>query len=256
MAYFRRRLYRRLRRGFRPSRRLRIKSRTRRSIRKDLDKLGYPTHVKFIGMSQKRTFLLRKKSTVGTLDNDGRAIFYLDPRECNDWKDYMGSDKDIRYQLFSVKKVYIRITPQNNSYSGADVIPQFKLTYHNFIPSGAEKPAEYIVEQAKFKESYVFDANKSVTFVLKNPRPCTGVIADRPRSDILYSYITATTDGPSGGGTGGVTGGRSYYDDEDEMDEDVEAVYTPAFNYGILLLEGDKGKSFKIQVSYKVTGKN
>lgn len=252
MAYFRRRLYRRLRRGFRPSRRLRIKSRSRRSIRKDLDKLGYPTHVKFIGMSQKRSFLLRKNSAVGNLDKNGRAIFYLDPRECNDWKDYMGSDKDIRYQLFSVKKIYIRITPQNNSYSGDNVIPQFKLTYHNFIPSGAENAVDYITNQAKFKESYVFDANKSVTFVLKNPRPCTGVIANRPRSDILYSYITANTEGATGGG--GVN--QQYYDDGDDMDEDVEAVYTPAFNYGILLLEGDGGKSFKIQVSYKVTGKN
>ena len=254
MAYFRRRLYRRLRRGFRPSRRLRIKSRSRRSIRKDLDKLGYPTHVKFIGMSQKRTFLLRKNSAVGDLDANGRAIFYLDPRESDDWKDYMGENDKIRYQLFSVKRIYIRITPQNNSYSGTNVIPQFRLTYHNFIPSGPENAGIYILNQSKFKESYVFDATKSVTFVLKNPRPCTGVVADKPRSDILYSYITASTEGkvpPSG-----ESGNQQYYDDESDMDEDVGALASPAFNYGIIFLEGAAGTSFKIQVSYKVTGKN
>lgn len=245
MAYYRRRLFRRLRRGYRPSRRLRIRSRSRRSIRKDLDKIGYPTHVKFIGFTQRKTFLLKQNIETATIQ-DGSILYYLDPRESSKWKKYIGDGDDIKYQTFSVKKVYIRITPVINTFTQSNQIPQLKMTYHYYLPGTSEEAATTVLgAQSEYKDEYVFDSNKSITFVIKRPRPCTGITIDRPRTDILLSYL---------GNYNGIGSEQEedYYND----DENVGEIKKTDFNYGIVRLQGPNGTAYNIQVTYKVSVRN
>lgn len=246
MAYYRRRLFRRLRRGYRPSRRSRIRSRSRRSIRKDLDKIGYPTHVKFIGFTQRKTFLLKTESATATIDSKKSILYYLDPRESPKWEKYIGSGDDIKYQTFSVKKIYVRITPVANSFTPETKIPQLKMTYHYYIPGGNKNDVTTVLnEQSEYKDEYVFDSNKSITFVIRKPRPCTGITIDRPRTDVLLSYLgnyNAIGDEQDDG----------YYND----DEDVEKIQNTDFNYGILRIQGALNTAYNIQVTYKVSVRN
>lgn len=81
------------------------------SIKRDLDKIGYPTHVKFIGFTQRKTFLLKTKSETADIGSNGSILYYLDPRESPKWVTYIGDKDNIKYQTFSVKKIYVRITP-------------------------------------------------------------------------------------------------------------------------------------------------
>lgn len=246
MAYYRRRLFRRLRRGYRPSRRLRIGSRSRRSIRRDLDKIGYPTHVKFIGFTQRKTFLLKTESETATIDGKKSILYYLDPRESPKWVKYIGEKNDIKYQTFSVKKIYVRITPIANSFTPETKIPQLRMTYHYYLPgNNIDDAVSVLNEQSEYKDEYVFDSNKSITFVIKRPRPCTGITIDRPRTDILLSYL----------GNYNAIGDEKendYYND----DEDVEAIKNTDFNYGILRIEGAQDTAYNIQVTYKVSVRN
>lgn len=245
MAYYRRRLFRRLRRGYRPSRRLRIRSRSRRSIRKDLDKIGYPTHVKFIGFTQRKTFLLKQDMQTATIQN-GSILYYLDPRESAKWKNYIGSGDDIKYQTFSVKKIYIRVTPVINTFTQSNQIPQLRMTYHYYLPgTNSETATAVLSAQSEYKDEYVFDSNKSITFVIKRPRPCTGITIDKPRTDVLLSYL-GNYDGVGDEKDG------DYYND----DENFEAVQKTDFNYGIVRLQGPDQTAYNIQVTYKVSVRN
>lgn len=247
MAYYRRRLFRRLRRGYRPSRRLRIRSRSRRSIRRDLDKIGYPTHVKFIGFTQRKTFLLKTESTTATI-KDKSILYYLDPRESPKWVKYIGEKDDIKYQTFSVKKIYVRITPIANTFTTAAHIPQLKMTYHYYLPgTNTSDVKEVLATQSEYKDEYVFDSNKSITFVIRKPRPCTGITIDKPRTEVLLSYLgnyDAIGDEQEDG----------YYNDDG--DEDVETIKNTDFNYGILRIQGANLTAYNIQVTYKVSVRN
>lgn len=248
MAYYRRRLFRRLRRGYRPSRRLRIRSRSRRSIRKDLDKIGYPTHVKFIGFTQRKTFLLKTDTSTVTLTKETgtSVLYYLDPRESGKWEKYIGEGNDIKYQTFSVKKIYIRITPVVNTFTADYKIPQLKMTYHYYLPGGSKDGASTVLgAQSEYKDEYVFDSNKSITFVIKRPRPCTGITIDRPRTDVLLSYL---------GNYNAI--GDEQNDDYYNDDEDVETIQKTDFNYGIVRLQGPENTAYNIQVTYKVAVRN
>lgn len=246
MAYYRRRLFRRLRQGYRPSRRSRIRSRSRRSIRKDLDKIGYPTHVKFIGFTQRKTFLLKTESTTADIGSTESILYYLDPRESPKWVKYIGEKDNIKYQTFSVKKIYVRITPIANTFTTTAQIPQLKMTYHYYIPGNSTINADSALKtQSEYKDEYVFDSNKSITFVIKRPRPCTGITIDKPRTDVLLSYLgnyDAIGDEKDDG----------YYND----DEDVEKIQNTDFNYGILRIEGAEHTAYNIQVTYKVSVRN
>lgn len=213
-------------------------------MRKDLERLGFPNHIKFIGMTQKRSFLLREKQESITLGEEGAVLLKLDPRTTVNWETYIGYGDQAHYQTFAVKKIYIRITPTSNSYpAGTPSIPQLNMTYHNFTSNTASKLEAALKTQSQYKEQYVFAANKSVTFVIKNPKACTGPTIERPRTEMLISYL--------GKGSSGTI--QEDYCDEDEEIEDVNSI---GFNYGIVRLESAEGTSFNIQVSYKVTVRN
>lgn len=212
-------------------------------MRKDLERLGFPNHIKFIGMTQKRSFLLREEQESITIDEGGAELLRLDPRSSVNWDTYIGHGKTAHYQTFAVKKIYIRITPTLNSFpAGSASIPQLKMTYHNFTSNTLADLETSLSTQSKYKEEYVFAANKSVTFVIKNPKACTGPTVERPRTEMLISYL--------GKGSAGMT--QEDYDG----DEDIEEVNSLGFNYGIVRIEGAENTSFNIQVSYKVTVRN
>lgn len=217
-------------------------------MRKDLDKIGFPTHVKFIGFTQRKTFLLKTKSTTVTLnEKTGETIlYYLDPRESGNWKNYIGDGNNIKYQTFSVKKIYIRVTPVVNTFTPDYKIPQLKMTYHYYLPStNTDDVKKVLATQSEYKDEYVFDSNKSITFVIKRPRPCTGITIDRPRTDVLLSYL----------GNYDTIGGEQeddYYND----DEDVELIKNTDFNYGIVRFQGPLNTAYNIQVTYKVSVRN
>lgn len=262
MAYLRRRLYRRLRRGYRPSRRVRLSYRSRRSIRKDLQKLGFPNKVKFIGMTQKRSFLLRSNmvsvqivagsgTTEHTLGpNENISLYTLDPREAANWDINIGEGLKSRYQLFTVKKIYVRVTPCANSFpSDTSSLSQLRMSYHMYyIPGNDAVYANALSEQSSYKDEYQFASNKSITFVIKRPKPFfpTDVMVGSARSEISISALDPVTK----------TESRDNYRDYDDEDEEVSAFSSRDFNYGTIVFAGPTGTKFNVQISYKVTVKN
>lgn len=262
MAYLRRRLYRRLRRGYRPSRRVRLSYRSRKSIRKDLQKLGFPNKVKLIGMTQKRSFLLRSdmvtvdiaaKPSEGRtlLDGENLVLYTLDPREAANWNINIGTGTSSRYQLFTVKKIYIRVTPCANSFpSNTTSLSQLRMSYHMYSYPGVtdQQLANDLSEQSAYKDEYQFASNKSITFVIKRPRPFfpSDVMLGSSRSEVSISAL-----GPKP-----KTETRDGYGDYDDEDENVNAYNSKDFNYGSIVFAGPAGTKFNVQISYKVTVKN
>ena len=64
------------------------------------------------------------------------------------------------------------------------------MTYHYYIPGNSTINADSALKtQSEYKDEYVFDSNKSITFVIKRPRPCTGITIDKPRTDVLLEFL-------------------------------------------------------------------
>lgn len=187
-----------------------------------------------------------------TLGKDENLVLYtLDPREAANWGINIGTGLESRYQLFSVKKIYIRVTPCANSFpSNTSNLSQVRMSYHMYYASGATD-AEFsndLSAQSSYKDEYQFASNKSLTFVIKRPKPFfpSDVMLGSSRSEISISALGPRPKAET----------RDDYRGYDDEDTEVSAYNSKEFNYGAIVFAGPVGTKFNVQISYKVTVKN
>lgn len=185
------------------------------------------------------------------LAGENLVLYTLDPREAANWNINIGTGVDSRYQLFTVKKIYIRVTPCANSFpSNTTSLSQIRMSYHMYSYPGItdQQFSNDLSEQSTYKDEYQFASNKSLTFVIKRPRPFfpSDVMLGSYRSEVSISSL-----GPKP-----KKEACDEYGDYEDEDENVNAYNSKEFNYGAIVFAGPVGTKFNVQISYKVTVKN
>lgn len=262
MAFYKQR--RRFRRDSRRWRARRISRRSREDkiMKRDLERLSYPSKIKFVGMTQKRSFLIREEvQEVDFADDKSRIILALDPRLCKNWEKYIGTNswsgttqnrvfKAAQYQTFTIDKIYVHVFPKSTVYTATENSPIVRMTYNMYQPLVPGSLEAEIRGEDEYKDTYSFGGQKEQTFVIRRPKVIVSgdAFANKSKSEVLISAI---------GFNNGVNGSASLYEEDDD-DENYEAdLNRNQFNCGYLCFSANAASNpFRVEVAYRVTVRN
>lgn len=230
-------------------------------MKRDLERLSYPSKIKFVGMTQKRSFLIREEvQDVSFATNSSTVVLALDPRLSKNWAKYIGINSwsgssqnavfnPAQYQTFTIDKIYVHVFPRSTVYTATEDSPIIRMTYNMYQPVVANRLTEEIRGEDEFKDTYSFGAQKEQTFVIRRPKIIVSgdAFANKSKSEVLISAI---------GFNNGVTESASLYEDDD--DDNYEAnLNRNQFNCGFLCFSSNAQSSpFRVEVAYRVTVRN
>lgn len=242
-------------------------------MKKDLQRLSYPSKIKFVGTTQKRTFLIREPIQEMKF-NEGEKIkaLALDPRRCANWTKYIGVnswnvDKDgnktfttAQYQTFTIDKIYVHIFPKSTVFTSAETSPIVSMTYNLYQAIDPQNLLTELENEDEFKDKYLFGAQKEQTFIVRNPKVCVSgdAFANRARSEVLISAVGYDESANTAVRKGVYDDVYGEGDDAEDGDTGVEPLSDNAFNCGYLCFSTntDKITPFRVEVAYRVTVRN
>lgn len=257
MAYIRRRRY-----AMKPrrSRRLSKKRRTMAILKKDIRKCNFPSKVKFVGLTEKKTMFLYETREIRT----NRYSFYLDPLGATNLNSLGYGEETIgtedlcfaNWDKFCVLGIYIRFQPTKNTWAANDAnnnIVPIKMTYtmNNVLIKNAQgllNITGYDHENVNNKQIFTFNSNES--FTLYVPAPTT-MCFDSPvvhKSKTWWSLTDLKA----------LEAGSRYLEDEenDENEEEgrqgVDEEHQFSMHCGRIYLEGTGNINYNVTINYKV----
>lgn len=229
-------------------------------MKRDLERLSYPSKIKFVGMTQKRSFLIREDvQEISFANKDTRVILALDPRLCKNWAKYIGINSwsgssqnpvfnPAQYQTFTIDKIYVHVFPKSTVYTAAENSPIVRMTYNMYQPLIPNNLEAEIRGEDEYKDTYSFGGQKEQTFVIRRPKVIVSgdAFANKSKSEVLISAIGFNKD---------VTESASLYEDDDD---DYEAnLNRNQFNCGFLCFSANaESNPFRVEVAYRVTVRN
>ena len=257
----RRKLYRRSRLRRRGGKKISL-----RKLKKDILKCNFPTKIKFLGLTEKKTMFLTQSGTI-----TGNHSFVLNPLATDNYSTLTGNIVNhCNWDKICILGIYIRIQPTVNTFQGTvkqgtgpdaveyvgSTITQVQCTYNmNVIddPSLAEDPInkeEYDNAGIKNKQVFTFNSNESFTIYIPAPSTMSTVDAVIHKPKTWWSLVNLY------GGTYKVdhNGRRNVSEDDDEEYGSIlpTAQDRPTFTAGRIFFKANTNVSFNYTVNYKV----
>ena len=160
-------------------RRSRLRSRGKkinlRKLKKDILKCNFPTKIKFLGLTEKKTMFLTKSGTI-----TGSTSFVLNPLNTENYSTITGNIANhCNWDKMCILGVYIRIQPTVNMFQGqveGNSITQVQCTYNmNVIedPNVQDNPDKVDYDTAGIVNKQVFTFNSNESFTIYIPAPST-----------------------------------------------------------------------------------
>lgn len=259
-------------------RRYRVKKSSLSKIKKDIMKCNFPTKVKFMGLTEKKTMFLTKTQSLDITEN-GKSI-YLNPLDTDNIVSIMNSKQPIttntnvrvsNWDKICILGIYIKFQPKKNVWNAGDEknnINTVKCTYNmnNVEPAdiarvpnadpqkGPIRPGFTIeqYDQLCLNQKQVFTFNSNESFTLYIPAPTTMEFGSACvlRSKTWWSLANMVSK---------QEGARTMEESEDETeetDENLEGVLDENdmgnfIHAGRLYFES-AGANYNITINYKV----
>ena len=230
-------------------------------MKRDLERLSYPSKIKFVGMTQKRSFLIREEvQEVDFANKNSRIVLALDPRLSKNWSKYIGINSwsgptqnrvfnPAQYQTFTIDKIYVHVFPKSTVYTAAENSPIVRMTYNMYQPLVPSRLEDEIRGEDEYKDTYSFGGQKEQTFVIRRPKIVVSgdAFANKSKSEVLISAIGFNTDRDST---------TSLYEDDDEDNYEAD-LNRNQFNCGYLCFSANAASNpFRVEVAYRVTVRN
>ena len=234
-------------------------------------KCNFPTKVKFMGLTEKKTMFLTKTQSLD-ITEDGKSI-YLNPLDTDNIVSIMNSKQPIvtntnvrvsNWDKICILGIYIKFQPKKNVWNAGDEknnINTVKCTYNmnNVEPADIARapnadPARpgFTIEQydqlcLNQKQVFTFNSNESFTLYIPAPTTMEFGSACVLRSKTWWSLANMVSK---------QEGARTGEESEDETDEDLEGVLD-VDNMGNFIHAGrlyfeSAGANYNITINYKV----
>lgn len=230
-----------------------------RKLKKDILKCNFPTKIKFLGLTEKKTMFLTKSGTI-----IGSTSFVLNPLDTENYKTITGNIVNhCNWDKLCILGIYIRIQPTINMFQGTigqqvgNSITQVQCTYNmNVIedPNSNANPdkVQYDTDGVVNKQVFTFNSNESFTIYIPAPSTMSTVDAVIHKPKTWWSLVNLRD--------GTYVPGRNQGEDEVSEDDDDEeygsilpaAVDKPKFTAGRVFFKAGAGVSFNYTVNYKV----
>ena len=241
-----------------------------RKLKKDILKCNFPTKIKFLGLTEKKTMFLTQSGTI-----TGPTSFVLNPLDTENYSTITGNIANhCNWDKICILGIYIRIQPTINMFQGTvagvvgNKITQVQCTYNmNVIedPNAQNNPDKVNYDTAGVVNKQVFTFNSNESFTIYIPAPSTMSTVDavihKPKTwwslinlkDGTYVQPPAPNPNPNHNGRRNIS--------EDDEDEDDEGEYgsilpngndRPVFTAGRVFFNAGVGVSFNYTINYKV----
>lgn len=256
-------------------RRYRVKKSSLSKIKKDIMKCNFPTKVKFMGLTEKKTMFLTKTQSLDITEN-GKSI-YLNPLDTDNIVSIMNSKQPLvdntnvrvsNWDKICILGIYIKFQPKKNVWNAnADAnINTVKCTYNmnnvepaDIAPLPDKDPNKgrpgFTIEQydktcLNQKQVFTFNSNESFTLYIPAPTTMEFGSACVLRSKTWWSLANMISK---------QEGARTMEESEDESeetDENLEGVLDENdmgnfIHAGRLYFES-AGANYNITINYKV----
>lgn len=179
-------------RRFRSARRIGRRYKSRKSslarIKKDIMKCNFPTKVKFMGLTEKKTMFLTKSMTV-TLNeiNDQNQVvtgqtrsFYLCPLNADNIDTIrsrvpFGNQQAVtsNWDKFCILGIYIKFQPMFNMFDGETLSKTINQVTATYTMNNVEYPQTATYDQVNKTNKQVFTFNSNEAFTIYVPAPTT-----------------------------------------------------------------------------------
>lgn len=233
-----------------------------RKLKKDILKCNFPTKIKFLGLTEKKTMFLTQSGTI-----DGSTSFILNPLNTENYQTLTGNVVGhCNWDKICILGVYIRIQPTINMFEGGQngkVITQVQCTYNmNIIDE--EDPA-VVVDRVTYdsnginnKQVFTFNSNESFTIYIPAPSTMSTVDSVIHKPKTWWSLINLRNGTYVQPPAPVVNGRRNLSEDDDEDEGEYGSILPtagdrPSFNAGrIFFKTANDNVSFNYTVNYKV----
>lgn len=258
-------------------RRYRVKKSSLSKIKKDIMKCNFPTKVKFMGLTEKKTMFLTKTQSLDITEN-GKSI-YLNPLDTDNIVSIMNSKQPLvdntnvrvsNWDKICILGIYIKFQPKKNVWTAdaAANINTVKCTYNmnnvepaDIAPLPGPTPNDppirpgFTIEQydktcLNQKQVFTFNSNESFTLYIPAPTTMEFGSACVLRSKTWWSLANMVSK------QAGARTGEESEDESDESDENLEGVLDENdmgnfIHAGRLYFEST-GANYNITINYKV----
>ena len=236
-------------RRYRPRslKRYRLKKSSLSKIKKDVMKCNFPTKIKFMGLTERKTMFLTKEYTLSLTGTAGRPAcksLYLNPMNTTNISSIkkvepiinIGTDTEKKGRISNWDKmcilgVYIKLQPIRNMFQGGDndTISQVQCTYSsNNVDDVGLNLSEYDKACRNYKQVFTFNSNEAFTIYVPAPTTMEDVSACVHKSKTWWSIVNMQSEASA----------RDVFQlGEDEDSEEVEA--------GNNVLEGSIGNKVR-----------
>lgn len=243
-----------------------------RKLKKDILKCNFPTKIKFLGLTEKKTMFLTQSGTI-----TGNYSFILNPLATDNYKTLTGNvSNHCNWDKICILGVYIRIQPTVNTFQGTvqqgtgvdavkyvgSTITQVQCTYNmNVIEDptledGLIDKKEYDAAGLVNKQVFTFNSNESFTIYIPAPSTMSTVDAVIHKPKTWWSLVnlyggTYESEEPIKNGRRNISEDE---DDDDSMYGNIlpNAKDRPSFTAGRIFFKANEGVSFNYTVNYKV----
>ena len=254
----RRKLYRRSRLRRRGGKKISL-----RKLKKDILKCNFPTKIKFLGLTEKKTMFLTQSGTI-----TGNHSFVLNPLATDNYSTLTGNIVNhCNWDKICILGIYIRIQPTINMFEGGQngkTITQVQCTYNMNVID--EEDPTVVIDRVTYdsagvnnKQVFTFNSNESFTIYIPAPSTMSTIDAVIHKPKTWWSLVNLRNGTYTQPRQDSDRNGRRNISEDDDDDEGEygsilpTAADRPSFTAGrIFFKTANANVSFNYTVNYKV----
>lgn len=236
-----------------------------RKLKKDILKCNFPTKIKFLGLTEKKTMFLTQSGTI-----DGSTSFILNPLNTDNYQTLTGNVAGhCNWDKICILGIYIRIQPTINMFEGGvngKTITQVQCTYNMNVID--EQNPQVVVNRVAYDEAgvnnkqvFTFSSNESFTIYIPAPSTMSTIDAVIHKPKTWWSLINlrdGTYEQPADDDNNDDVQNRRRNLSEDEDEGEYGSILPtaadrPSFTAGRIFFKTANDRvSFNYTVNYKV----